>query len=68
LHQTQHTYVQIVRTQEAFDQKNAVMTSVYVQRITVKVDKHSNRIAQLMKCTITSNSIAKLRSGEIIRL
>lgn len=59
LHQTRHTYARIVaeetgsyqETQEALDHENAATTRVYVQRITVKADKHSSRIAQRMKRT-----------------
>lgn len=57
LHQTRHTYARIVaeetgsfvETQEALDHENASTTRVYVQRITVKADKHSQRIAQRIK-------------------
>lgn len=57
LHQTRHTYARIVaedtgsfiETQEALDHENAATTRVYVQRITVKADKHSNKIAKRMK-------------------
>lgn len=57
LHQTRHTYARIVaeetgsyyETQEALDHENAATTRVYVQRITVKADKHSSKIAQRMK-------------------
>jgi integrase/recombinase XerD len=57
LHQTRHTYARIVaeetgsfvETQEALDYENASTTRVYVQRITIKADKHSSRIAQRMK-------------------
>jgi integrase/recombinase XerD len=53
VHQTRHTYARIVAeetgsfqdTQEALDHENAATTRVYVQRITVKADKHSRRIA-----------------------
>jgi integrase len=53
VHQTRHTYARIVaeetgsfqETQEALDHENAATTRVYVQRITVKADKHSRRIA-----------------------
>ncbi|MFP5265218.1 MAG: tyrosine-type recombinase/integrase [Blastocatellia bacterium] len=54
LHQTRHTYARIVaeetgsfvETQEALDHENAATTRVYVQRITVKADKHSRSIAR----------------------
>jgi integrase/recombinase XerD len=54
LHQTRHTYARIVaeetgsflETQEALDHENAATTRIYVQRITVKADKHSNKIAK----------------------
>ncbi|MDT5120904.1 MAG: hypothetical protein QOC96_386 [Acidobacteriota bacterium] len=38
-------------TQEALDHENAATTRVYVQRITVKTDKHSSKVAQRMKRT-----------------
>lgn len=54
IHQTRHTYARIVaeetgsfyETQEALDHENPSTTRVYVQRITVKIDKHSSKIAQ----------------------
>jgi integrase/recombinase XerD len=54
VHQTRHTYARIVaeetgsfqETQEALDHENAATTRVYVQRITVKADKHSSKIAK----------------------
>lgn len=57
LHQTRHTYARIVaeetgsflETQEALDHENASTTRVYVQRITVKADKHSSKIAKRLK-------------------
>jgi integrase len=57
LHQTRHTYARIVaeetgsfvETQEALDHENAATTRVYVQRITVKADKHSSKIAARLK-------------------
>ena len=62
LHQTRHTYARIVaeetgsfvETQEALDHENASTTRVYVQRITVKTDKHSSKIAGRMKRTPTT--------------
>lgn len=59
VHQTRHTYARIVAeetgsfqdTQEALDHENAATTRVYVQRITVKADKHSSKVAQRMKRT-----------------
>jgi|SRR5215213_1942760 len=62
LHQTRHTYARIVaeetgsfvETQEALDHENAATTRVYVQRITVKTDKHSSRIAKRLKLTPTT--------------
>lgn len=52
LHQTRHTFARIVaedsgsimETQEALGHSNAATTRVYVQRISVKRDKHSERI------------------------
>ena len=57
LHQTRHTYARIVaeetgsfvEAQEALDHENHATTRVYVQRITVKADKHSARIAGRLK-------------------
>ena len=57
VHQTRHTYARIVaeetgsfyETQEALDHENAATTRVYVQRITVKADKHSARIAERIR-------------------
>jgi integrase len=62
LHQTRHTYAQIVaeetgsfvETQEALDHENAAVTCVNGQRITVKADKHSSKIAKSMKRTSTT--------------
>ncbi len=57
VHQTRHTYARIVaeetgsfqETQEALDHENAATTRVYVQRITVKADKHGSKVAKRMK-------------------
>lgn len=57
LHQTRHTFARIVQettgsfneTQEALDHENLATTRVYVQRIAVKADKHSRKIADRMK-------------------
>ncbi|HEU4597399.1 MAG TPA: tyrosine-type recombinase/integrase, partial [Pyrinomonadaceae bacterium] len=57
LHQTRHTYARIVaeetgsflEAQEALDHENAATTRVYVQRITIKKDKHGRRVAERMK-------------------
>jgi integrase len=57
LHQTRHTYARIVaeetgsfkETQEALDHENAATTRVYVQRITVKADKHGGKVAKRIK-------------------
>jgi integrase len=54
VHQTRHTYARIVaeetgsfqETQEALDHESAATTRVYVQRITVKADKHSGKVAR----------------------
>jgi integrase len=56
LHQTRHTYARIVaeetgsflETQEALDHENQATTRVYVQRITVKKDRHGRKIAGRM--------------------
>ncbi len=57
LHQTRHTFARIVQettgsfseTQEALDHENLATTRVYVQRIAIKADKHSRKIAGRMK-------------------
>jgi len=57
LHQTRHTYARlvsestgsIVETQDALGHKNPATTRIYVQRISVKRDKHSEQIARLLK-------------------
>jgi integrase len=54
VHQTRHTYARIVaeetgsylEAQEALDHENAATTRVYVQRITVKADKHGSKVAK----------------------
>jgi integrase len=56
LHQTRHTYARlvaeqtgsIIETQDALGHKNPATTRVYVQRISVKCDKHSEHIARLL--------------------
>jgi integrase/recombinase XerD len=56
VHQTRHTYARIVaeetgsylEAQEALDHENAATTRVYVQRITVKADKHGSKVARRM--------------------
>jgi integrase len=53
VHQTRHTYARIVaeetgsflETQEALDHENAATTRVYVQRITVKADRHGGKVS-----------------------
>jgi integrase len=57
VHQTRHTYARMVaentgsflETQEALDHENLATTKVYVQRITVKPDKHGRNIADRLK-------------------
>jgi integrase len=57
LHQTRHTYARIVaeetgsflEAQEALDHENQATTRVYVQRITVKRDRHGSKVAERMK-------------------
>jgi integrase len=57
LHQTRHTYARIVaeetgsflEAQEALDHENAATTRAYVQRITVKKDRHGGKVAGRMK-------------------
>ncbi|HEX8495522.1 MAG TPA: tyrosine-type recombinase/integrase [Pyrinomonadaceae bacterium] len=57
VHQTRHTYARIVaeetgsylEAQEALDHENAATTRVYVQRITVKTDKHGSKVAERIR-------------------
>jgi integrase len=57
LHQTRHTYARIVaeetgsflEAQEALDHENQATTKVYVQRITVKRDRHGRKVADRMR-------------------
>jgi integrase len=57
LHQTRHTYARIVaeetgsflEAQEALDHENQATTRVYVQRITVKADRHGSKVAGRLK-------------------
>lgn len=57
VHQTRHTYARIVaeetgsfqETQEALDHENAATTRVYVQRLTVKADKHGSKVARRIR-------------------
>ncbi|HEX8556572.1 MAG TPA: tyrosine-type recombinase/integrase [Pyrinomonadaceae bacterium] len=59
LHQTRHTYARIVaeetgsfiEAQEALDHENQATTRVYVQRITVKKDRHGRGVARRMGLT-----------------
>jgi integrase/recombinase XerC len=56
LHQTRHTFARlvaertgsIIETQDALGHKNPATTRVYVRRIAVKRDKHSEEIARLL--------------------
>jgi integrase len=53
LHQTRHTYARIVaeetgsflEAQEALDHENQATTRVYVQRITIKKDRHGSKVS-----------------------
>jgi integrase len=57
LHQTRHTYARIVaeetgsflEAQEALDHENAATTRAYVQRITVKADRHGRRVGDRIR-------------------
>jgi integrase len=57
LHQTRHSFARIVAeetgsltdTQDALGHRNAATTRVYVQRIAIKRDKHSERITNRLK-------------------
>jgi site-specific recombinase XerD len=54
LHQTRHTYASMIseeagslrEVQEALDHKNLATTQVYVQRVALKRDRYSHRIAE----------------------
>lgn len=64
LHQTRHTYARIVaeetgsflEAQEALDHENQATTRVYVQRITVKKDKHGSKVSARIKRVIDEGS------------
>ncbi|HEX7318238.1 MAG TPA: tyrosine-type recombinase/integrase [Pyrinomonadaceae bacterium] len=64
LHQTRHTYARIVaeetgsflEAQEALDHENAATTRVYVQRITIKKDRHGHKVAGRMKLNPTETA------------
>jgi integrase/recombinase XerC len=53
LHQTRHTYARIIaeetgsfiEAQEALDHENAATTRIYVQRITIKRDRHGQKVS-----------------------
>jgi integrase/recombinase XerC len=57
LHQTRHSFARIVAeetgsltdTQDALGHRNAATTRVYVQRIAIKRDRHSERITRRLK-------------------
>jgi integrase/recombinase XerD len=57
LHQTRHSFARIVaeetgsltETQDALGHRNAATTRMYVQRIAVKRDRHSQRITGRLK-------------------
>lgn len=57
VHKTRHTFARIVaeetggylETQEALDHENAATTRIYVERITIKADKHSQHISKRFK-------------------
>lgn len=57
LHQTRHSFARIVAeetgsltdTQDALGHRNAATTRIYVQRIAIKRDKHSERITSRLK-------------------
>ncbi len=62
LHQTRHTFARIVQeetgsfdeTREALDHESVATTRVYVQRIAVKADRHSRKVAERMKSSRNS--------------
>jgi len=64
VHQTRHTYARIVaeetgsfiETQEALDHENAATTRVYVQRITVKADRHGGKVSARIRKGPTSGT------------
>ena len=45
-----------LEAQEALDYENAVTTKVYVQRITVKADRHGHHVAGRMRLRRDRNS------------
>jgi integrase len=64
LHQTRHSFARIVAeetgsitdTQDALGHRNAATTRVYVQRIAVKRDKHSQQITARLNATASQKS------------
>ena len=63
LHQLRHSFARIVaelsgslsEIQDALGHKHAATTRVYVQRIAIKRDKHSRRVAERMKASSKSS-------------
>jgi site-specific recombinase XerD len=64
LHQTRHTYARIVaeetgsflEAQEALDHENAATTRVYIQRITIKRDKHGGKVSARISKGVTDKA------------
>ena len=69
IHQTRHTYARIVaeetgsylEAQEALDHENAATTRVYVQRITIKADKHGRKVASRIKVKMDGSDSDAIR-------
>ncbi|MDQ3685488.1 MAG: hypothetical protein M3430_07780 [Acidobacteriota bacterium] len=67
LHQTRHTFARIVQeetgsfeeTREALDHADVATTRVYVERIAVKADRHSRKVAARMKASRNSGAGGK---------
>jgi integrase len=74
VYQTHHIYARIVaeetgsftETQEALDHENASTTRVYVQRITVKADRHGSKVARRIRLPAIPQS-EKTRSITFVR-
>ena len=71
LHRTCHTFARmvaedtgsVIETQDTLGHKNLVTTRVYVQRIGVKRDKHSKRIAQRLVVSLSCHYFVPSASG-----
>lgn len=69
LHQTRHSFARIVAeetgsiidTQDALGHRNAATTRVYVRRIAIKRDKHSEKITSRLKKAVSVSAVIEKR-------